>query len=231
MGAKLSQLIIEAGGYEDTAYPFGGYFSSEKSLKINEDAKEKLYASFLNSVVENTFRASAAASGTSIDGQSLGILLKQLKDAPVTGRLIAEFDLDILRAMPEKDTILEDGDEIIIPNITQQVYVQGEVGNPGAIRHKSGENLSYYLNGSGGAMTSADLSTVYVIHPNGESEKLHSTSGLSFISSNDVLLYPGSIIFVPKNTNLKGVESAAVWAPIISSLALSITSLSVLSND
>ncbi len=232
MGAKLSQLIIEAGGYEDTAYPFGGYFSSEKSLKINEDAKEKLYATFLNSVVENTFRASAAAtSGTTIDGQSLGILLKQLKDAPVTGRLIAEFDLDILRAMPEKDTILEDGDEIIIPNITQQVYVQGEVGNPGAIRHKPGENLNYYLNGSGGAMTSADLSTVYVIHPNGESEKLHSTAGLSFISSNDVLLYPGSIIFVPKNTNLKGVESAAVWAPIISSLALSITSLSVLSND
>ena len=74
--------------------------------------------------------------------------MKQLKDAPVTGRLIAEFDLDILRAMPEKDTILEDGDEIIIPYITQQVYVQGEVGNPGAIRHKPGENLNYYLNGS-----------------------------------------------------------------------------------
>ncbi len=233
MGSTLSQLVMEAGGYEDNAYPFGGYYSSEKSLKINVDAKERLYASFLNSVVENTFKASTVSAGSGVDGTSLGILLSQLKEAPVTGRVIAEFDLDVIQASPKLDTILDDGDEIIIPNITQQVYVQGEVGNPGAIRHSKGKGLNYYLNGSGGPMSSADLSTVFVIHPNGESQKLYSSSKLSFISpnNNDVLLYPGSIIYVPKNTNLKGIESAAVWAPIISSLALSITSLSVLSND
>ena len=224
MGSTLSDLISEAGGYERNAYPFGGYLNSQKSLKINEEAKERLYASFLNSVVENTFRASAAQSGGSIEAKSLGILLRQLKD---------EFDIDLIQADSSLDTILEDGDEVIVPNITQQVYVQGEVGNPGAIRHISGEGLNYYLNVSGGPMASADLSTVFVIHPNGESEKLYSSSRISFIPSNnkDVLLYPGSIIYVPKNTNLKGIESAAVWAPIISSLALSITSLSVLSND
>ena len=64
MGSTLSNLISEAGGYERNAYPFGGYLNSQKSLKINEEAKERLYASFLNSVVENTFRASAAQSGT-----------------------------------------------------------------------------------------------------------------------------------------------------------------------
>ena len=49
--------------------------------------------------------------------------------------------------------------------------------------------------------------------------------------NNDVLIYPGSIIFIPQKTNFAtSLQVASIWAPIISSIALSLTSLSVLNN-
>ena len=39
-------------------------------------------------------------------------LILQLKNSESTGRIIAEFDLDILSSDPTKDSILEDKDRI-----------------------------------------------------------------------------------------------------------------------
>ena len=161
-------------------------------------------------------------------------MLQQLRDAPITGRVIAEFNLDVINSDPELDTILEDGDSILIPNITQQVYVQGEVSNPGAIRYKSGEDIEYYLKNSGGALDSSDLKTIFVVHPNGETQNLTINSRLSLIAPNsrNIYIYPGSVIYVPRDSNLaNSLEVASIWAPIVSSIALSITSLSVLNRN
>jgi hypothetical protein len=82
-------------------------------------------------------------------------------------------------------------------------------------------------------LDSADLKNIYVIHPNGETINLGNKSRLSFIleDNNIQLIYPGSIIYVPQKTNyVNPLQIASIWAPIISSLALSLTSLSVLNN-
>ena len=166
--------------------------------------------------------------------QNFILVLEKLKDTAVSGRVIAEFDLDVLKTKPELDTILEDGDEIIIPNITQQVYIQGEVSNPGAIRYSPNKDINYYLKYSGGALDSADITNVFIVHPNGETTNLSTNSRLSFIIADNKSqsIYPGSIIYVPRTTNLaSSVETASIWAPIISSVALSLTSLSVLNNS
>jgi len=157
-----------------------------------------------------------------------------LRDVPISGRVIAEFDLDVLQAKPELDTILENGDQILIPNITQQVYIQGEISNPGAIRYSPNKDVAYYLRNSGGALDSADLKNIFIVHPNGETTNLANISRPSFFISNDErsLIYPGSIIYVPRSTNLaSSLELASIVAPILSSVALSITSLSVLNNS
>jgi protein involved in polysaccharide export with SLBB domain len=228
MGTTLSKLIEFTGGYEDSAYPFGGFLVNQKALEINQNAKEKLYNKFLNNLIEKS-QSSAEDSG-------LGLVLQQLQDAPVTGRVMAEFDLDVIKTNPNLDTILEQGDEILIPNITQQVYVQGEVSNQGAIRYLPGQSLDYYIENSGGILTSADAQTIFVVHPNGETQNIsvNTNSRLSFIlnKNNSILIYPGSIIYVPKSADItSGAEIASIWAPIISSVALSLTSLSVLSNN
>ena len=50
--------------------------------------------------------------------------------------------------------------------------------------------------------------------------------------SNDILIYPGSIIYVPREVN--GQEAAiiaSIWAPIVSALASSLTALAVLDRN
>lgn len=226
-GTKLSEVIEISGGYEESAYPFAGYLNNQRAFEINQIAKEKLYDTFLNNLITNS-------STKNID-ESIGLILQQLKNAAVYGRVIAEFDTDVIYANPELDTILEDGDEIIIPSTTQQVYVQGEVSNPGAVRYSSMKDLEYYINNAGGYLQSSDSDTIFIVHPNGQTINLNSKGGrLSFLSSenSDQLIYPGSIIFVPRSTNFANpTEVASIWAPIISSIALSLTSLSVLNNS
>ncbi len=226
-GTTLSQAIKLAGGYEDFAYPFGGYLENKKALSVNEISKDKLYEIYLSNLILNS------GSSSSINPEIIDILI-ELKNSKSTGRIIAEFDLNIIANEPDKDTVLEDGDRIIIPQITQQVYIQGEVSNTGAARYTPGKNINYYINTSGGALDTADLENIYVIHPNGETINLGNRSRLSFIFEDDniELIYPGSIIYIPQKTNyVNTLQVASIWAPIISSLALSLTSLSVLSNN
>ena len=226
-GTKLSQLIEYAGGYESSAYPFGGFLDNKKTFETNEIAKEILYNKFLNNLISNSSLLSGSEKST------LPLILKELKDSEVNGRLIAEFDLNIIKDDPTLDTTLNDKDRILIPNITQQVFVQGEVSNPGAIRYSPGKNLEYYITNAGGELKTSDSRTIFIVHPNGETETLNSESRLDFVFANSdkTLVYPGSIIYVPRSSSFaSGIEAASIWAPIISSVALSITSLSVL-ND
>ena len=158
----------------------------------------------------------------------------QLKNSESTGRVIAEFDLDIIKNNPSLDTILEDGDRIFIPQLTQQVYIHGEISNSGAIRYAPGKDIDYYINKSGGALLNADLDNIFIVHPNGETENFANKSRLSFIieDNNKEIIYPGSIIYIPQKTNFaNSLQVASIWAPIISSIALSLTSLSVLNNN
>lgn len=224
-GTKISELIVDAGGYEESAYPFGGFLNSQKSLEINRQSKEKLYNKFLDNYISKPLISNNS-------NQNLSLVLEQLKNIPVSGRIIAEFDLDVISAKPYLDTILEDGDEILIPTITQQIFVQGEVSNPGAARYSPNKEIGYYINNAGGSLDSADLRNIFIVHPNGETTNLASNARSSFFVQNEnILVYPGSIIYVPKKSDLtSSIEVASIWAPIISSIALSLTSLSVLNN-
>ncbi len=226
-GTTLSEIIEIAGGYDVTAYPFGGYLENKKALEINQISKERLYQTYLNNIINNT------AGSQQIDTGTLD-LVRQLRTSSVTGRVIAEFDLDVIANNPSLDTSLEDEDKIFIPIISQQVYIHGEVSNSGAIRYTPGESIDYYIEKSGGALGSADLSNIFIVNPNGETKTINSGSVLSFvISNNDLqLIYPGSIIYVPQSAKLMNpAQAASIWAPIISSIALSLTSLSVLNNN
>ena len=219
----LSDIIVAAGGYKNSAYPFGGFLDNKKTREINEDARDILYSQYIKNLANNL----AALSSQS---QGLPILMNELKKSIISGRIIAEFDLDVIASNPNLDTLLEDQDKILVPFQTQQVYVYGEISNQGAIRYEPGKNLEHYLKGAGGILETGEKKTVFVVHPNGKTERLSRNNRL-LIKNSDTLIFPGSIIYVPHTGNLMdGAQTAAVWAPIISSIALSLTSLSVL-ND
>ena len=224
-GETLSSLINKAEGYKDDAYPFGSLLINKEALNINKDAAEKLYRAFVQKLITKGDALFAS--------ESLPFILEELKQSNITGRVMAEFDLDVIKSNPSLDTKLDDEDEIIVPTITQQIYIFGEVNNTGATRYKGGSTVNEYLMASGGLLESADKSNIFIVHPNGEVNRLQSL-GLSFLNkrSNDILIYPGSVIYVPRKVNSRDASIvASIWAPIVSAMATSITALSVLDNN
>ena len=222
----LLTLIEKAEGYRDDAYPFGGILNNKRAEETNIDAVDRLYNIYVQKLISKGDALFAS--------ESLPFILDELKKSKISGRVMAEFDLDVIRAMPQLDTNLDDGDTIIIPSKTQQIYIYGEVNNPGTIRYTPGQSIQNYLELSGGVLDSADNKNIYVVHPNGELNRVSGTSRLSFLDNRgeDILIYPGSVIYIPRKVNSRDPAMvASIWAPIVSALALSITSLSVLDKN
>ena len=226
-GETLSSLIMKAEGYKDDAYPFGSVLINQEALLINQDATDKLYRSFIQKLITKGDALFAS--------ESLPFILDELKTSIVSGRVMAEFDLDVIKSNPDLDTKLDDEDKIIVPTITQQIYIFGEVNNIGATRYIAGNDINEYLMNSGGLLESADESNIFIVHPNGEVNRIQNQNlGLSFLNkrSNDILVYPGSVIYVPRKVNSRDASLvASIWAPIVSAMATSITALSVLNNN
>ena len=225
-GETLSSLIKKADGYEDNAYPFGGVLNNIKALQLNNIAKEKLYTTFVQKLITKGDQLFAS--------ESLPFVLAELKRSEVTGRVMAEFDLDVIEANPNLDTTLDDGDKIIIPIKAEQVYIFGDINQIGAVRYKPSKDIDYYISSVGGLLESSDKKNIFVVHPNGEINKLNNVNRFSLLNnkSNDILIYPGSVIYVPREVKSRDASIvASIWAPIVSSAATSITALSVLNKQ
>jgi protein involved in polysaccharide export with SLBB domain len=224
-GETLANLINRIGGYEDFAYPFGGFLNNNKTKKINRDAKDRIYSQFIKNIIESP--------QITIESGSLPLILEELRNTKDVGRVIAEFNLNAISNNPLLDTILEDGDEIIIPIQTQQVYIYGEVNQSGAIRYAPDEDINYYIRNSGGATKNAANNNIYIVHPNGNTQvsKLSKSILLPLNTKNQQLIFPGSIIYVPRSSDITDrTQLAAIWAPIISSFALSAASVASISK-
>jgi protein involved in polysaccharide export with SLBB domain len=222
----LSSLIRKASGYKNNAYPFGGILNNNKALELNELAKEKLYTSFVQKLITKGDQLFAS--------ESLPFILEELKRSEVTGRIMAEFDLDVIEANPNLDTTIDNGDQIIIPIKTEQVYIFGEINQIGAVRYKPSKNIDYYISSVGGLLESSDAKNIFVVHPSGEINKLNNVKRLSLLNnrSNDILIYPGSVIYIPREVKSQDASIiASIWAPIVSSTATSLAALSVLNKQ
>lgn len=66
------------------------------------------------------------------------------------------------------DIILEDGDEIVIPQRSDVIQISGEVVLPKAIAYTGKRDLEKYILEAGGFTDRADSKNILVIHPNGE---------------------------------------------------------------
>jgi protein involved in polysaccharide export with SLBB domain len=220
----LSSIIKKAEGYRSNAYPFGGILNNNKALELNVSAREKLYTSFVQKLITKGDQLFAS--------ESLPFILEELKKSEITGRVMAEFDLDVLAANPNLDTTLDDGDEIIIPIKAEQVYVFGEVNQIGAVRYEPSQDINYYIAAAGGSLESSDSDNIFVVHPNGELNKLNNRLSLLNNRKNDILVYPGSVIYIPRKVKSRDASMiASIWAPIVSSSATSIAALSVLNKQ
>ena len=223
-GDSVLDAIAKAGGYSKNAYPFGGIYENEEIEEINRKAKETLYADFLDKIL----LASNTQGQEGGDLKSLIDIVSQLQASNPTGRVVVDFNAQDSENTP----LVRSGDKIIIPEFQNHVYVYGEVASEGTVLYETGKNLSYYIDRKGGLNNNADKKSIYVVHPNGITDKVIWNKNVFVRQGKEVELYPGSIIFVPfkiNNEYAKLLRSQA-YVGILSSLGISLASLSVLKD-
>lgn len=226
-GDDMFDAISKAGGFSKNAYPFGGVYESKEARAIYEMAAEELYKDFLDVMLEMS-QADVSKSGTAIDESSIK-LTQELKETDITGRVIANF----LDEDQDSPILVKDGDLILIPEKTSQVYVYGEIASEGAALYENNKDLFFYINKKGGLKTTADKKSIYILYPNGESKLLNSSRNIfAQNSKDDIQVYPGSVIFVPRkiDTGYSARMRAQAYATIIGNLGVSLASLSVLKD-
>jgi len=226
-GAGIYDLVLIAGGYTNTAYPFGGVLENNQTKKINEKAGEKLYESFIDEL-------SNISSVVPQQGEMgfLAEIITEIKNTKPSGRVSAEFDLEKLKNDPSLDILLQDGDKITIPEFLDHIYIFGEINTEGTIRYKEGADFKYYIDKKGGYSPYANKKNVYVLHPNGETTLVADNRNIFMRQRSDQMtLYPGSVIFIPRETaRIPFSVAAQAYASILGNIGVSLASVSVLKD-
>ena len=222
-GETLNDLIEKAGGTSENAYLFGGVYLNEDAKAVNKKSAQLLYNLFL----DNILSMSEKAVGSGFDLTAVVGLAQELKKSESNGRVVVDLlDEDALNL-----NYIKDGDQLIIPENNNVVYIYGEVSSEGAVMFDSNQDIDFFVNKSGGFKESADLGSIFILHPNGESE-LYSKKRNIFESSpkNEIKIYPGSIIFVPRAIDESTPRrlAAQAYISILGNLGVALASLAAL---
>jgi protein involved in polysaccharide export with SLBB domain len=223
---NIGDLIKKAGGYTQNAYLIGAIYTNEDAKKINKQASEVLYQEFL----DNILAISQQNISGGFDLNPVVKLTKEIKDIKPNGRVVIDLNDEILiNRLPIKER-----DHLFIPENTNVVYVYGEVSNEGAVMYSESESIDYFLSKSGGLKKFADKNSIYILHPNGESQ-LYSAKRNIFESSpkSSLNIYPGSIIYVPRQLDEATPRRLATQAyvSILGNLGIALASLSSINNN
>ena len=227
-GETLDDLIFKAGGFNSNAYPFGAVYLNKDAKKINQESKEILYEEFLDNIIA----VSQQNISENFDLTPIVKLTEEIKDTEPSGRVV--IDLISSEADELKKVQVKDGDELIIPEKSNNVYVFGEISSEGSVLFSPNKNVEYFVDKSGGFKKFADINSIYLLYPNGESVRYKAKRNI-FESQprSDIEIYPGSIIFVPKllDESTSRRLAAQAYVSILGSLGIALASLSSINNN
>ena len=221
-GDTLSTLIERAGGYLESAYIFGGSLFREDAI-----LKEKLFAQLNYEDTVKYIVSSIGKEGNNINNSALDLLAEELRSQNYSGRIVTNFRMTALKSSPEKDIVLQHNDKIVIPPLQKVVYLFGDFRKPSNLIFNPAMTASEYIELAGGLKDSA-YEELVIIDPDG---KTHIYKKKYVLFSPDIEIYPGSIIYAPRNIGkLSGIRYASTISPILSSLAISLASLNSISD-
>ena len=146
-GQRLSELIKQAGGLTNRAYPEG-----TKLLRLMTPEESEQMEVVLRTAQRNSGR-------DSIDVKKL----MTNANYPVG----IELDKALKNPGSEDDPILREGDRIVVPRYDGSVKINGEVLYPNTVYFKEGKDADYYINLAGGTTSSAKKSQTIIIYMNG----------------------------------------------------------------
>ena len=224
-GETIDDLISKAGGFTENAYPFGAVYENSDARFINQKAQELLYDEFLDNIIA----LSQLNIGQTFDLTPILTLTEEIKNSKPSGRIV----VDLAGENSEFSINIREGDTLIVPERTNSVFVYGEVSSEGAVAYAPNEGVDYFVKKSGGYKRFADNESIYILHPNGETQRYSRQRNLFANEPRNLNMYPGSVIFIPRkldNTATRRLATQA-YVSILGNLGIALASLSAISDD
>jgi protein involved in polysaccharide export with SLBB domain len=196
---RLSDIIARSGGLKQTGYATGAILL--RKTHVNQtSADEALFSSKINTISNqskrssgNSFAATDTAkiasnvNGLLVDQKPVGIRLAEAMESP--GSLY--------------DIILEEGDVIKVPKLTQTVQTFGAVNVPRQIAYHSGLGFRRLISESGWFAPNASRRYAYMVRPNGEIKTTKRLLFFRFYPS----LEPGAEVYVPAKKDKRSIST------------------------
>lgn len=202
-GEKLSSVLERAGGLTDVAFPEGSVFTR---VELREREQEQLEVLALR--IERDLATISVSDPGNADAINVGqSLINQLRSAVTTGRLVVRLDA-LLAGDERADITLRDGDELFVPQRSEEVTVLGEVQYPTSHVYRPEFSRRDYLTRSGGFTSRADEKRTYVVRANGE--VVVDNGGAWFRRNGRAEIRPGDTIVVPME--VERVSPLARWS-------------------
>jgi len=197
---RLSDLVKKAGGVTPYAYVKG----SKLMRKANDEELKRM---------ADVLKIMQREMGNEND--SLKLELDSIYSVGI--------DLERALATPggDADIVLREGDQLIIPEMTNTVKINGAVMMPNTVSYNKGKSVKYYISQAGGYANGARKSKAFIIYMNGQVAKVY--------GSGKKLIEPGCEIVVPIKDKTKAdkwsLQSIISVASSIGSLGLTAASL------
>ena len=227
-GETIDDLVIKAGGFTDIAYPFGTVYENKDAKLINQKAQQLLYEEFLDNIIA----LSQLNIGQNFDLTPILTLTAEIKNTEPSGRVVVNVSNSSNNEFEKVQ--IKDGDELIIPEISNNVYVYGEISTEGSVIYSPNQDVEYFVDKSGGFKKFADVNSIYILHPNGESVRYEKKRNI-FESEpkSKIKVYPGSVIFVPRKLDESTPRRLATQAyvSILGNIGIALASLSSINNN
>jgi protein involved in polysaccharide export with SLBB domain len=214
-GERLSSVLKRAGGFTPDAYAYGTVLQRTQVLELQERSRTELLQRIRLSQADLRLAADQEIDPDKKKSKEAAYrqwqtTFQTLEQSRPIGRVTIRISNNIGHWQnTAADIELRAGDVLTVPKRPSYVAVTGQVYNPTAVGYRPGKSAKWYLSQAGGATTSGNKKSIFVLCADG------SVIGGGSGNFNQVLL-PGDMVVVPE----KAVGAGPNWQLILQAAQL-----------
>ena len=230
-GEMLRSVIERAGGLTNEAFVDGSVFLRVSLAEREQEEIDRLLELLNAELSLDSLRDSNSA--IDIDEGKIAAqrrAIASLADSAATGRLVVP--LSAIMASQSQDVVLKDGDRLMVPKLSQEVTILGEVRRPTSYLYDPDFTQSDYIEQSGGFKDSADKNGIYIVKAGGE--VIMPRGGLFKFRSAKSMISPGDTVVVPLDTadsRIRGIPLLAEVSRVVYELSLGAAAINAFKNN
>jgi protein involved in polysaccharide export with SLBB domain len=224
-GETFRSVLQRAGGLTDFAFAAGAVFTRTELQERERKQLDTLATRLQNDLTQLSLVAAKESQANTGEALAVGqSLLANLRSTDVVGRLVIDVEKSA-RAEPgsELDIVLKDGDRLLVPRVSQEVTVIGEVQSATSHLYRRDLTRGDYIGMSGGYTPRAGQDNVYVVRADGS---VVTGAGRAWFLGGGVEMQPGDTIVVPLDTDrVRPLSTFSAISTIVYNLAIAVAAV------